>query len=81
MSRVLVLSAIAGLTLAGLGCKNHIAGRCDCTYDPADDVAPVAGNPYHPVSTSGTITLPPAPTPTIVPTESTEPMKEKTTGK
>lgn len=48
MRRALVLSAAIGMFLTGLGCR-HVAGRCDCTASPADDVPPAAGNPYHPV--------------------------------
>jgi hypothetical protein len=76
MRRVLVFSALVGLTLAGLGCK-HVTGRCDCTYNPSDDVLPAAGNPYHPINNAGVVALPPAPTPTLMPTTDTEPMKGK----
>ena len=72
MRRALVLSAAAGVFLAGLGCK-HVAGRCDCTASPADEALPVAGNPYHPVgqpvvgvpATVAPVT--PAPTPERLP--------------
>jgi hypothetical protein len=45
MRRALVLTAVFGAFLAGLGC-NHIAGKCDCTHDPADAVIPGPSQPY-----------------------------------
>lgn len=45
MRRALVLSAFLVLSLAGLGCQ-LTTGRCDCTYNPADDEIPPPHNPY-----------------------------------
>jgi hypothetical protein len=59
MRRALVLTAVFGAFLAGLGC-NHIAGKCDCTHDPADAVIPVPGQPYPAVGQ-------PAPAGTAIP--------------
>ena len=36
MRRALILTAALGTFLTGLGCKQHIAGRSDCTYSPSN---------------------------------------------
>jgi len=46
MRRVLVLSALVVVTLAGLGCRNLTTGRCDCTNNPADAEIIQPHNPY-----------------------------------
>jgi hypothetical protein len=45
MRRALLLSAVVGTFLAGLGCR-HVGGRCDCTNDPSATSAAPAYNPY-----------------------------------
>ena len=45
MRRIMTLSAVLGLFAAGLGC-HHVAGKCDCTYDPADFPLPTPNQPY-----------------------------------
>ena len=45
MRRALVLTAVFGAFLAGLGCR-HVGGRCDCTNNDADAVIPAPHNPY-----------------------------------
>jgi hypothetical protein len=59
MRRALVLTAVFGAFLAGLGC-NHIAGKCDCTHDPADAVINGPSQPYPTVGQ-------PAPAGTAIP--------------
>jgi hypothetical protein len=62
MRRALLLTAVVGGFLAGVGCK-HVAGRCDCTADPADAVLPVPSNPYPAVGAplpGGPVTAAPA---------------------
>ena len=67
MRRALVLTAVFGAFLAGLGC-NHIAGKCDCTHDPADAVIPVPGQPYPTVGQPAPVGVPvPAPIPVPAP--------------
>jgi hypothetical protein len=62
MRRALILSALFGTFVAGLGCK-HVGGRCDCTHDPQAHVAVPAGNPYHVVGQPVPGTAVPAPAP------------------
>ena len=57
MRRALILSAVLGTILTGLGCKQHIAGRNDCTYSPSNAVLKT---PYNPYPTVGTTTGTPA---------------------
>lgn len=45
MRRALLLSAVVGTFLAGLGCR-HVGGQCDCTNDPSATSAAPAYNPY-----------------------------------
>ena len=45
MRRVAILSAFVALFGLSLGCKST-AGRCDCTYDPANHVLPTTGMTY-----------------------------------
>lgn len=45
MRRAMTLSAVLGLFAAGLGC-HHVAGKCDCTYDPASFTLPTPNQPY-----------------------------------
>ena len=52
MRRALILSAALGLFLSGLGCKQHVAGRCDCTYSPNNAVLKTPFNPYATVGES-----------------------------
>ncbi|OWK34386.1 hypothetical protein [Fimbriiglobus ruber] len=67
MRRALVLTAVFGSFLAGLGCRNVTTGRCDCTNDPVGTALPPAVNPYPvvgaPTSTgpASPITMPTAP--------------------
>ena len=64
MRRVLILSALVGLTgLASLGCKNAIRGRCDCQYDPANAQLNPPSNPYPTVGAPVTVTGKPVPAP------------------
>jgi hypothetical protein len=62
MRRALLLTAAFGAFLAGLGC-NHIAGKCDCTHDPADAVIPVPTQPYPTIGqpVPGAVVAPAAP--------------------
>ncbi|HVK19204.1 MAG TPA: hypothetical protein VM533_19885 [Fimbriiglobus sp.] len=66
MRRALVLTAVFGAFLAGLGC-NHIAGKCDCTHDAADAVIPGPSQPYptvgQPAPTGPVVPVAPAPMP------------------
>ena len=75
MRRALALSALFGVFVTGLGCK-HVAGKCDCTHDPADAVLPTPNNPYFPSAAVQTgpvgpaidpATVAPAPTPKVNP--------------
>jgi hypothetical protein len=76
MRRALVLIALFGTFLAGLGCK-QIAGLCDCTNDPADAHLPVPANPYPaigqpytgPAPAAPAVTPPPPPAPMTPPME------------
>lgn len=54
MPRAYLLAGLAGLALGSIGCngKGHIAGKCDCTHDPADAVIPAPNNPYFPTATT-----------------------------
>ncbi len=67
MRRVATLSAFVVLFVLGLGCKNT-SGRCDCNYDPANNVLPATGMTYPtvgaPVSSAAA-----SPTPTMPPKE------------
>ena len=45
MRRALLLSAVVGTFLAGLGCR-HVAGRCDCARDESAGSTTPAVNPY-----------------------------------
>ena len=45
MRRILLLSAVVGTFLAGLGCR-HVAGRCDCAHDPSGAAPAQVYNPY-----------------------------------
>ena len=45
MRRALILSAVVGTFLAGLGCR-HVAGRCDCAHDPSATPSTPVYNPY-----------------------------------
>lgn len=45
MRRAMTLSAVLGLFAAGLGC-HHVAGKCDCTYDPASFTLPTPNQPF-----------------------------------
>ena len=51
MRRAFLLALAAGSVASATGCFKHIAGKCDCTYDPADAVLPTPGNPYFPGAT------------------------------
>lgn len=42
MQRLLLLTAVLGVTLIGLGCK-HIAGQCDCQNDPSNAMVNTGG--------------------------------------
>jgi hypothetical protein len=47
MRRTALLTAAFAVGLLSLGCRHsHIAGKCDCTNDPANHHLPAAGNPY-----------------------------------
>lgn len=45
MRRALILTAVVGTFLAGLGCR-HVGGRCDCTHDSSATATTPAVNPY-----------------------------------
>ena len=61
MRRALLLSAVVGTFLAGLGCR-HVGGQCDCTNDPSATSAAPAYNPYPVVGApSGAPTAMPVP--------------------
>jgi hypothetical protein len=51
MRRAFLMALVAGSAMSGAGCFKHIAGKCDCTYDPADAVLPAPSNPYFPGAT------------------------------
>ncbi len=65
MRRALVLTAVFGAFLAGLGC-NHIAGKCDCTNNPDDAILPVPSQPYPAIGQPAPATIP-APVPATMP--------------
>ena len=61
MSRALLLSAVVGTFLAGLGCR-HVAGRCDCAIDQSAGAPAPVVNPYPVVGApSGTPAVMPVP--------------------
>jgi hypothetical protein len=59
MNRHYALATLAGLALAGIGCRGtgHIGGRSDCTHNPADAVIPALNNPYHPTATTAPVPM------------------------
>lgn len=74
MRRALLLSSLFGVILAGLGCKNHTTGRCDCTYNPASQVISAPSNPYPTVggpaamAPTAPMAVPAASAPMVMPT-------------
>lgn len=81
MSRALTLTAVFGLFVAGLGC-HHVAGKCDCTFDPADFPLPTPNQPYPQVGSpivGSAVTPLPAPAP--VGSEKMPPAKELKNGR
>ena len=63
MRRALILSAVVGTFLAGLGCR-HVGGRCDCANDPSATASTPVYNPYPVVGApSGGPAVMPAPVP------------------
>lgn len=61
MRRALILSAVVGTFLVGLGCK-HVAGRCDCARDESAGAPTPVVNPYPVVGApSGGPAVMPAP--------------------
>ena len=43
--RSFALTLLAGVLLAGVGCK-HVAGICDCAHHPDNAVIQAPSNPY-----------------------------------
>jgi hypothetical protein len=47
MRRTLLIVPVFAMILASVGCKSsYVAGRCDCTYDPASSTITAPANPY-----------------------------------
>lgn len=79
MRRTIMLSAVFGLIVAGLGC-HHVAGKCDCTYDPANFPLPTPNQPFAQIG-SPIVGAPVDAVPSANPKEKLPPATELPNGK
>jgi hypothetical protein len=79
MRRTFTLSAVFGLIVAGLGC-HHVAGKCDCTYNPANFPLPTPNQPFAQIG-SPIVGLPANAAPEPSPMEKLPPAKDLPNGK